>query len=446
MKIRTHKLALLGVLLLPFFLFQNCSTYLSPSQQKTNGESSSFARDGNGDSYDGKLSGRYHGYDSENPCQQLEADGLPTPNGILEFTNGIATETRSNCVDQTPSLVPEEEYLTSLFNLRIVSFTGLHFQSTKTISSPINFSRYVSNTCRGEIFQSSNNESILVDVVIRTDKNWTNSPPRFTGEIIKASSNSNDPQVSQSQVQPEDLIIQSIDSNGLLSFSRTTGQNPFTLNVGANNQSSFNTTINGEDFSGTIACDFESETDNLLSSSNNFTQSPWYALSGIAAPVGLENNATTAPDGSDSAWRLYDQSGNGLSWLRYLSYATAPGDRKTRTFSVHLKYESSPETQIKIQYNNGGTRISGGYVQIRWANNGTASLIQGPLASDSGLVDLGNGWYRVWVSVQNNGSGNTQAIPAIYPVEPTSGANNLGVYIWGAQLDLGSGMLPYNPK
>ena len=106
----------------------------------------------------------------------------------------------------------------------------------------------------------------------------------------------------------------------------------------------------------------------------------------------------------------------------------------TRTFSVHLKKGTSSETQVKIQHRAGTSDITDGFVRVVWANDGTASLVEGASTTSSSLTDAGNGWYRVTVTVPNNGSGNTRVIPAIYPVEPTSGESNLDVYIWNAEL------------
>ncbi len=430
-------------------LYQNCSSpfsFDSNDSESTSSENpvSNFQRNGNGDSYDGKLTGTYLGYDPDQPCEKIESDGLPTPNGIIRFNAGQAYKMRSHCEDQdAQSLVPES-YITSMFNARVVSHDGLHYESTSLVkNSNLDFPRYVSNSCRGFINSSASGNNELIDVVIRTNKNWTNSDPHYTGELIKALENSSDVSISQVQILSESLVSRSVDSQMRQVFSQSTTSHSFQLSIGENGQGELVASIGAANYKGTVACDFEKTESNFLANSNNFDLGPWYSHSGSAGPVGLTPAAAQAPDGSMTAWSLFDQSGTGWSWLRYIAHSTAPTDQQVRTFSVHMKKDTSPETQVKILYNGGSTTVHAGYVRVLWADDGTATLEEATAVSGSGITDVGNGWYRIWVSVQNNGTGNIRAIPAIYPVEPNNGDSDKSVLLWGAQLELGGEVSPY---
>lgn len=412
------------------FTYQACSpTFFGEGTSPENASSTdSLQRNGNGDTYDGKGT-IYVAYDSQSPCAQTDTSGKPLPNAKLAVENTQTLQVRKDCQDQAAAPVDTTRLIFSSFNKSVISFDGLHYQSVPSL--PVDQARYVSNVCRGELSSVSNTR--LFEFVVRGNENWVNSPT-YTAEVLEAVENSDVESISQRQVYPEEGVQRSVNAQGQVVFSRTTGPRPVTVTVGATGQSSADLTVGGENYSGTLSCDFEPVGSNLISGSNDFTASTWLLTSGTAGTVGLEANAIQAPDSSNTGWRLFDQSGTGSSWIRYHFHSVPPGDVGTRTFTVYLKKGTASQTQVKIQHQAGATTIHDGLVRVVWAIDGTASLSEGAATVASSLTDAGNGWYRVSVTVSNNGSGNTRVIPAIYPVDPDSGESDLDVYIWNAEL------------
>lgn len=115
------------LILLPLVLaYNNCSQLI-----RFHGPASlpSGTEIGNGDAYGG-MSPSYIYRNLVQPCSDLDAAGVPLPNGQILIRNGRALLTRLNCADIIPQPLATSEY--TLTN-NILSYAGLDF-----VSQPIN--------------------------------------------------------------------------------------------------------------------------------------------------------------------------------------------------------------------------------------------------------------------------------------------------------------------
>ena len=149
----------------------------------------------------------------------------------------------------------------------------------------------------------------------------------------------------------------------------------------------------------------------------------------------ITTNATTAPDGTTTAFLFAPDSTNGLHIIRQSNTFT----NTTYTISVFLKQAGRRYVQVAFggatlglpsyDYRRGVFDLQDGVVYSA-PTNGTATI-----------QDTGNGWYRcsVTITVVTGGSANFD----IYHVDSTDptittisdGNGTDGIYIWGAQLE-----------
>lgn len=181
---------------------------------------------------------------------------------------------------------------------------------------------------------------------------------------------------------------------------------------------------------------------NLYKFSSNFADSVWTKRAGLAVQAG----ADISPDGVTYADRLYDngiQSG-GL-YLTQTSVVMA--DATDHTASIFFKNPSVSVTTVLITaYMKTSTNdnlevsfnISNG--AVAYANRGSAVVKGG------GVIDVGNGWRRLWVSFNSLTGTNTAGVrfQILYPGS-SIGDGSTGISFWGAQLEVGTFPTSYIP-
>ena len=158
---------------------------------------------------------------------------------------------------------------------------------------------------------------------------------------------------------------------------------------------------------------------NVITNSNNLTT--W---NGAAMTRTFVDNLTN-PSNVLGASKLTQTSSGGYAWLS----RTFTGNE---TFSAFVKKDSS------------------NFVRLYAANNtvyfdivkGTVEIAVGSSITDKSIIDYGNGWFRVSMSVNSTAASYVRIYPAS-TVDSSSGTNSLFVY--GAQLEQGSYATSYIP-
>lgn len=174
---------------------------------------------------------------------------------------------------------------------------------------------------------------------------------------------------------------------------------------------------------------------NLVGASEAFENPGWTALAGLqVAP-----KSALAPDGSNNAATLTDSNGGAVSYAFY--EVTNPGASTIYTSSVFVKRGTSPGVSLITWFLNGATPVYS-RVRLDWATLALSSFNSPPVAS--GVVAVGDGWYRLWIASANNNSGNPDVRIAIEPAGVFS-TDTGTVYAWGAQLELGQFPSSYIP-
>ena len=189
----------------------------------------------------------------------------------------------------------------------------------------------------------------------------------------------------------------------------------------------------------TLACKgllVEEQRTNLLTYSEQFDNAAWGK-----SRITLSANAATAPDGTNTAELITQDTGTGdHSVLEVLSFTSGT----IYTGSVYFKAGSAVKAAIWLQSLAFGTN-KGIVVDLS-----TGAFAANVTAPDSySITPLGNGWFRV--SVTATASSTTSASLVIGMTKSSNqisytGACTSGIYVWGAQLEAGAFPTSYIPS
>ena len=188
------------------------------------------------------------------------------------------------------------------------------------------------------------------------------------------------------------------------------------------------------DYSGGASCPsllLEPQRQNLFANSEYIDW--WDAYSGLLKTA----NAATSPDGGSNAYKLYANSASSKKGI-YKSFGVSAS---ATSFSLFAK---AGEIDI-IQIGYGGT-YGGTYANI----NLTDGSVEVESNQTTSVKDYGNGWYRITaVATPTAGTGywfaNITDDPAMLRNGNYVGNSSDGLYIFGAQLELGSYPTSYIP-
>lgn len=179
----------------------------------------------------------------------------------------------------------------------------------------------------------------------------------------------------------------------------------------------------------------EEQRTNFLVASSNYSVLEW--------PKGLSflsDSFTTAPDGTNTASKLAATITTGAHFFQQNITATA---NVAYTFSVYLKAAEETVAQVRISSISGAANcqvnLSTGVV----SNTSTSTSFTGVTTSST---NVGNGWYRVSIT-------STCSLTSLFGVvilravgsDNYTGDGYSGLYIWGAQLELGAFPTSYIP-
>ena len=147
---------------------------------------------------------------------------------------------------------------------------------------------------------------------------------------------------------------------------------------------------------------------NLLSDEADFTSSNW-TETGTGSTTA---NSTTGPDNADNADTITDSD---AAAAFFVSQAVSVGDDNNFIFAgVKIKANTSTHATLQLKL-TGGTAITS-YVELRFSDG---TLIRG--GADAGKIHsydvetLDNSYFWLWLSVNNDQTGNTTATFELYP-------------------------------
>ena len=180
---------------------------------------------------------------------------------------------------------------------------------------------------------------------------------------------------------------------------------------------------------------------NLLTYTEQFDNAVWAKT---AASIPSTNG--TAPDGTATADTLREDSTNNTHNLLQSPSASAS---TAYTASVYFKREAGTRNAY-IQVNNNGTGVGGAcFAWFDLTGLGAASavtdLVPGFTSTSAAISSVGSGWYRCSLRLTTVAVTTSLAItPAVYNAGRSYlGDGTSGIYVWGAQLELGSTATAY---
>jgi len=186
---------------------------------------------------------------------------------------------------------------------------------------------------------------------------------------------------------------------------------------------------------------------NLLSYTEDFANAAW--LNDQASSTA---NQTIAPNGTNTADKLIENSANNHH-LNYQSVSATVG--QIYTFSVYLK--AAERSYAAIQVADSVVPVNRYTVLVDLINGtilGTRNN-NSPTNTSSSIQSVGNGWYRVTATMKQVAgtsffghiATSNSATPTYDTIDfPTyTGNGTSGIFIWGAQIELGISASAYQP-
>jgi hypothetical protein len=161
---------------------------------------------------------------------------------------------------------------------------------------------------------------------------------------------------------------------------------------------------------------------NLLLWSQQFDNAVWPSFTGGNLRI---PNTTTAPDGTLSAYTI-TSSGGGNDFI-YQSPSISTG--LTYTLSYYIKNIDSPKSVFWT--------VNAQQLVVNWSGN-VISSIYSTLGTQS-FQSVGNDWYIINHTILST---STSVITRVYP---DGNDTSKSIYLWGAQLELGSVATTYIP-
>lgn len=152
-------------------------------------------------------------------------------------------------------------------------------------------------------------------------------------------------------------------------------------------------------------------------------------------------NVTVAPDGAMSGDEVDENDNAAVN--RRAQICAIPNDALDYVCSAYLKAGTSPLRTFGCELLNGNNVQTEMDIDLS-----TGTITQPPDANEAeawGITKHANGWWRAWMTLRNNTSGNDVAVLSIWSYR-TDDTVNGSVYVWGAQVEQASAPSSYIPS
>jgi hypothetical protein len=186
----------------------------------------------------------------------------------------------------------------------------------------------------------------------------------------------------------------------------------------------------------------EEQRTNLVLYSQEFDNAWWNKTRAT-----ITSNTIVAPDGTLTGGKLVeDTAASNTHYTRSTAYSTTSGS--SYTWSVYLKAGERTKVRVALQMFLSGSAYPTTNPRV------DVDLATGILSNSAGttatsITSVGDGWYRVSVSATAN-STQTDQLAGVYLLDASNnntytGDGYSGIYIWGAQLEVGAFPTSYIP-
>ena len=174
---------------------------------------------------------------------------------------------------------------------------------------------------------------------------------------------------------------------------------------------------------------------NVLTYSEQFDNVAWTAVNGIVSA-----DATTSPDGTTNADKLVEGSGV----LAGYPYVTRTYVTTAVSWSRSIYAKSAGRDWLVLRFvNSTSTNL---YAWFNLATGLVGTVYTGLTAT---MTPVGDGWYRCEVTVTTARAGSNSQTAGIASADNSvaayTGDGASGIYLWGAQLELGAFSTSYIP-
>ena len=196
------------------------------------------------------------------------------------------------------------------------------------------------------------------------------------------------------------------------------------------------------DYDGSGVTIVEPVSRNLVTYSEDFGNAAWNKFNAT-----VSTNTTISPDGQTTADTLTEDTSVGQHFTNQQTSKTATNIQYT--FSAYVKRGTSGTRNVSLAITDG---VTGGYEAVFDPDDGAILVAARGIASTTGwtagaatATNAGNGWWRFAFTVTTNTS--TRADGILYLDDGTTnsytGNGSSNLFVWGAQLELGSTATAY---
>jgi hypothetical protein len=175
----------------------------------------------------------------------------------------------------------------------------------------------------------------------------------------------------------------------------------------------------------------EEQRTNLVLRSEEFDNASW-----LKGATSIQSNTIVAPDGTLTGDKLVENTANAQ---HYAQQTITVSSGVAYTASCYVKAAERNRVNIFIAQSTSPFTIHA---------NVSVDLSNGTVVDGSGIVtSIGNGWYRISITGTTTSTGEFFRVSTISSGTTTSytGDGYSGIYIWGAQLEIGAFPTSYIP-